>query len=118
MARVLQAAGVVEALAEDEWVGVLTPGAVVVVDEERLVEEVRTVRDAVGVPGDDPRFRLPLAPEDDLSFLDLAAIDVATSALQKLAPVCVAVPELEVALIGPVLAAGVDELHEAAALTH
>jgi hypothetical protein len=117
-AGVLQAARVVELLAEDERVGVLPPRAVPALDEKRLVEEVRPVGNAIDVAIDRSRLWLPLAPEDDLALRGLAPIEVAATALQKLAPVRIAIPELEVAIIGPVLTARMDELHEAGALTH
>lgn len=78
-ARVLQAARIEEVLAEHEGVGVLLPSLVAIIDQKRLVQEARAVWDAIRVKSDHPRVRLPFAPEDDLAFLKLSAIDVAAA---------------------------------------
>jgi hypothetical protein len=115
---VLKAAGVVEVISEDERVGVLPPFAVLVADEVRLVEEVRSVLNASLVALDHSRLRLPLTPELQLAFLRFVTVEVATTALQELALVLAAVPALQVVLVGPVLAARMDELDEAASIPH
>jgi hypothetical protein len=62
---------------------------------------------------------IAVSPErDDLALPDLVASGVGAATFQELAPVRLSVPELEIALIGPVLVARVDELREATTLMH
>jgi hypothetical protein len=115
---VLQAAGVVKLLPEHKRVGVLPPALLLAPDKVRLVQKPRPVRDGPPVVLQNSRLGLPLSPELQLVLAQLAGIDAAARRLKELAAMQVSVPTLQVAFVGRVLPAWMDELDEATPIPH
>jgi hypothetical protein len=117
---VLETAGVLELVAEDERVGVLPPRALparwrgVV----RLVQQSGPIGHRIWVRLDDAGLRLPFAPEDELIRPQGTGLQVAAGNRQELPLVLAGVPVLEAVAVRPVLAAGMHELDKQPPITH
>lgn len=114
----LAAPRVMKSLSEDERVGVLQAKRARWTSVVRLEEVEWTVFHTCVEVRDDSRLRLPFSPDQEIGLVHGTLYENPPAGSQEFPAVRGTVPGDSVAVVGPVLPTGMDELNEAAALKH